>query len=164
VLNGDSLTLNCICKWIFIKMTKEISRITMEWNYCCSKFEVSQCHHVGISERWDLKVNSIICKTARPLYRMQHNFFLIQNVSNTSKSKQYKYKSVCVCVCVPINRRSAYEYVHLLWQTNVMEQNPSWEFDSSSCGQDIYRILWNRRFISVFTIARHWTLSWARWI
>jgi len=36
-----------------------------------------------------------------------------------------------------------------------MEQNPSSEVDSDSASQKIIRLLWNRRFITVFTKVRH---------
>jgi len=32
---------------------------------------------------------------------------------------------------------------------------------SHSASREISRLLWNRRFITVFTTARHWSLSWA---
>lgn len=41
-------------------------------------------------------------------------------------------------------------------QTNFMEHSSSWVADSSSPGQ----ITW--KFMSIFTIACHWTLSWTR--
>jgi hypothetical protein len=45
-----------------------------------------------------------------------------------------------------------------------MEQSPSWEAHSHSSSQAIPRLLWTPRFITVFTTARHWYLSWARCI
>jgi hypothetical protein len=47
--------------------------------------------------------------------------------------------------------------------TNSMEESPSCEADSISVGQEILRLLWNPRFITVFSRALHWFLSWARW-
>jgi hypothetical protein len=38
--------------------------------------------------------------------------------------------------------------------------SPFWEANSCSATQEIHNILW----ITVFTRARHWYLSWARWI
>jgi hypothetical protein len=43
-----------------------------------------------------------------------------------------------------------------------MEQNPSWEANSYTASQEISHILWNRKFIIVFTRGHHWSLSWAR--
>jgi len=40
-----------------------------------------------------------------------------------------------------------------------MEQNPCWEVHSHSASQEFLCLLWNRRFITVFTADRHWTLS-----
>jgi len=40
-----------------------------------------------------------------------------------------------------------------------MEQSPSWEASSHSASQ-IPHLLWTRRFITVFTTAHHWSLSW----
>jgi hypothetical protein len=46
--------------------------------------------------------------------------------------------------------------------TNSMEQNPSWDANSHSASQEIpCRILLNP---NVRDRARHWSLSWARWI
>jgi len=42
-----------------------------------------------------------------------------------------------------------------------MEQSPSWEADSHSASQEIPHLLWNPWFITLFTTARHWFLSWA---
>ena len=42
-----------------------------------------------------------------------------------------------------------------------MEQSPSWEANRFSASQEIPRILWNPRFITAFTSARHLSLSWA---
>jgi hypothetical protein len=45
-----------------------------------------------------------------------------------------------------------------------MEQSP-WEDGSHSASQEIPPPFYgNRRFITVFTTARHWSLSWAKWI
>jgi hypothetical protein len=40
-----------------------------------------------------------------------------------------------------------------------MEQSPSWE-----ASQEIPRFYGTRKFITIFTTARRWSLSWARWI
>jgi hypothetical protein len=40
-------------------------------------------------------------------------------------------------------------------------QSPSWQANSSSANQEIPRILWNLRFITALTRARHLSLSWA---
>jgi len=40
-----------------------------------------------------------------------------------------------------------------------MEQGPSSEADSHSASQEIHRIYGTRRFITVFTTARHWSVS-----
>jgi len=45
--------------------------------------------------------------------------------------------------------------------TNSMEQSP-WEANSRSANEDIPRLYGIRRFITVFTRACHWPLSWAR--
>jgi hypothetical protein len=50
------------------------------------------------------------------------------------------------------------------YQTNSMEQSPSWEANSHSASQEITRLSWTWRFRIVFTRSRHWSLSWARWI
>jgi hypothetical protein len=42
-----------------------------------------------------------------------------------------------------------------------MEKSPSWEASSYSASQEIPRLLWNRKFITVFARSRNWTLSWA---
>jgi hypothetical protein len=48
--------------------------------------------------------------------------------------------------------------------TNSTVQNPSWEADSHSFSQDIHRRLWNQKFIIVFIVVCHWSISWVRWI
>jgi len=48
--------------------------------------------------------------------------------------------------------------------TNSMEQSPFSEANSHSACQEITCLLWNPRFITVFTRVRHWSLSWARCI
>jgi len=45
-----------------------------------------------------------------------------------------------------------------------MEQSPFWETNRFSASQEIPRILWNPKFITVFTSARHMSLSWANLI
>jgi len=50
-------------------------------------------------------------------------------------------------------------------ESNSMEQSPSWEAKSHSANQAIHSAFYGtRRFINMFTRARHWTLPWARWI
>jgi hypothetical protein len=46
--------------------------------------------------------------------------------------------------------------------TNSIQQSPSWEFNSSSRGQEIPRLLRNWRFITAVTTVRHRSLSWGR--
>jgi len=46
-----------------------------------------------------------------------------------------------------------------------VEQGPSWEANSHSASQEIPSILYEtRRFITAFTRACNWSLSWARCI
>jgi len=45
-----------------------------------------------------------------------------------------------------------------------MDQSPSWDINSHSPSQEIPHIFWTRRFITMFTGACHWYLSWARCI
>jgi len=45
-----------------------------------------------------------------------------------------------------------------------MVQSPSWETNSRLAGHEIPRFHGTRRFITVFTRAHHWSLSWARCI
>jgi hypothetical protein len=52
----------------------------------------------------------------------------------------------------------------ILKPTKSIQQRPSWEANSHSASQEFTAFYWSRRFISVFTRARHWSLSWARWI
>jgi len=47
---------------------------------------------------------------------------------------------------------------------NSMKQSPSWESNSYSHNQEISHLLWNLRFIAMFTRPSHWTLSWNRYI
>jgi len=44
-----------------------------------------------------------------------------------------------------------------------MEQNPSWEANSHSASQKV-PVYGTWRFITMFTRANHWSLSWVRWI
>jgi len=45
-----------------------------------------------------------------------------------------------------------------------MVQSRSWEANRSLATQEIPRILWNPKFITTYTSARHLPLSWARLI
>jgi hypothetical protein len=46
--------------------------------------------------------------------------------------------------------------------TISMEQSPSWDANSHSASQEIPHFYETRGFVTVFTRARHWSLSWAR--
>jgi hypothetical protein len=48
------------------------------------------------------------------------------------------------------------------WQTDSMEQSPSWGANSHSAGEDNSAFFGTRRFITMFTRACHWSLSLAR--
>jgi hypothetical protein len=48
--------------------------------------------------------------------------------------------------------------------TNYMKQSPSWEAKSHSASQEILQFYGTLRFITAFTTARYWSLSWVRWI
>jgi len=52
-------------------------------------------------------------------------------------------------------------YVKHQW-TKSMEHSP-WKANSRSAGQDILCKFWIWMFITIFTRAYHWSLSWARW-
>jgi len=45
-----------------------------------------------------------------------------------------------------------------------MEQSPYRKANSHSAGQSIPCLYGTRNFITVFTRARYWSLSWVRWI
>jgi hypothetical protein len=45
-------------------------------------------------------------------------------------------------------------------ETNSMEMSPSWAGPSCATTQEFPNILWARKFITVFTRALHWSLSW----
>jgi hypothetical protein len=45
-----------------------------------------------------------------------------------------------------------------------MEQSPPWESNNHTARQEIHAIYGTRRFITVFTRAHHWSVSWARFI
>jgi len=47
---------------------------------------------------------------------------------------------------------------------NTVKQSPSREADSRSAGKKIPCLYETRRFIIVFTRARHWSLCWVKWI
>ena len=49
-------------------------------------------------------------------------------------------------------------------QSNSMRLTPSWELNSYATSQKIPHILWNTRFIAVFTIDHHMSLYWAKLI
>jgi hypothetical protein len=67
---------------------------------------------------------------------------------------------------LPFNfcRKTTSHFIPYWNSTNSMEQRYSSGADSRSPGQEIRHFYKTRRFISVLTRARHWTLSWARWI
>jgi len=46
---------------------------------------------------------------------------------------------------------------------NSIKQKPYSQATGSSAGQEILRILWNKRSITVHTTARPWRLSWSKW-
>jgi len=48
--------------------------------------------------------------------------------------------------------------------TDSKEQSTSLEAVSHSASQEILRLLWTRRFITVFIRARNWSLIWAKCI
>jgi hypothetical protein len=48
--------------------------------------------------------------------------------------------------------------------THSMVQDIIWEADCPSACQKILLSYGTRRFVTVFTQARHWTLSWSSWI
>jgi len=52
--------------------------------------------------------------------------------------------------------------VNVNWVAKSMEQSP-WEADSHSV-KKFPTFYGTRRFITVFTTARHWSLPWTRWI
>ena len=53
-------------------------------------------------------------------------------------------------------------YLLTYFHTYCMEQSPAWEANwFSASSQEILRILWNRKFITAFTSARHLSLYWA---
>jgi hypothetical protein len=41
---------------------------------------------------------------------------------------------------------------------------PSWEAESCSSSQEMYHVLWNVSYISMFTTTGHLFMSWARLI
>jgi len=45
-----------------------------------------------------------------------------------------------------------------------MNRSPSWEASSLSASQGITALCGIQSFITMFTRARHWSLSWIRWI
>ena len=51
--------------------------------------------------------------------------------------------------------------MYFILLTYSMEQSPSWKANGSAAGQEIPCIFGTRRFITVFTSARHLSLSWA---
>jgi hypothetical protein len=48
---------------------------------------------------------------------------------------------------------SNFDITNSLTHSHSMQQNPSWETNSHSASQKIPLLLWNRRFITVFTTA-----------
>jgi hypothetical protein len=55
-----------------------------------------------------------------------------------------------------------YSWLHV--PTNPMEQNPSWEVTVAKPVKKLPAFYGTRRSITVFTIAHHWSLSWAIWL
>jgi hypothetical protein len=46
---------------------------------------------------------------------------------------------------------------------NSIELSPSWESPVAELLRNFKKFYWTRRFITVFTGVRHWSVSWARW-
>jgi hypothetical protein len=51
-------------------------------------------------------------------------------------------------------------FSHAWYITNSMEQSTSWEANSHSANQEIPCLLYNRKFVTIFVGACHWSLSW----
>jgi hypothetical protein len=51
-----------------------------------------------------------------------------------------------------------------VYNIKCLQQSPSWEASSRSTCQEITRLYWTRNFITVFTRAYHWFISWAKLI
>jgi len=47
---------------------------------------------------------------------------------------------------------------------NSMEQSPFWDATVTQLVKNFPVFYRTRRFITLFTTARHWSLSWSRWI
>jgi hypothetical protein len=63
-----------------------------------------------------------------------------------------------------IRTRTTSQLSTMIQISNFMELSPSWEAAGHADTQEFPNVLWNGRFITVFTGALHWSLSWARWI
>jgi hypothetical protein len=128
-----------------------------EWNYCCSQFEGSQCHHVGISERWDSKGNSIIYKTAM--------IFFWSKMYQTQANPNNININVCVCVCV--FRSTDIQHTNMCMYFSRLTSSSRVLLEKLIVAKLVKKCIvfyGIRTFIALFTIARHWTLSWARLI
>jgi len=62
------------------------------------------------------------------------------------------------------NRRQFYEQLIINLLHGAQSFLRSWQSVSQSVSQEIPRLYGSRRFIIVFTRARHWSLCWVRWI
>jgi hypothetical protein len=91
----------------------------------------------------------------------------IQNVELLSDKRGTAISALCEGTeMVQVNTfgsNSLYLNIGLAF-TNCMEQSPYWEADSHSASQEIPTFYGTPRFITVFTTARLWSLSWATWI
>jgi len=80
------------------------------------------------------------------------------DVSNNDNNKDVSVDDTTTATIMVVN------YLLTFLLNYFMEQSPSWEANWFSASQEIPRIFGNRRFITVFTSARHLSLSWATWI
>jgi hypothetical protein len=58
---------------------------------------------------------------------------------------------------IPLHVTTSHSLTH-----SLMELSPSWEAANCAATQELPSIYQTRRFITVFTRALHWSLSWAR--
>jgi hypothetical protein len=56
-----------------------------------------------------------------------------------------------------------YIYLYITYLTDSTEQSPYWEADSPSASQETPAFNAGKKFITVLTRDRHFSLSWARW-